>query len=320
MNSPDTTPSTTAIVQRQTKEQLAGQTAAFFQKGLEGAHNSRIAYQADLQHVQQWLSNHELGTLPMSPATMATYLADLANDHKWATIARRLATLRKWHRLNVHPDPAKDEGVAIVLEGIKRSIGTQPRQALVFPIEEYKTALPTRSDSATVLRDRALLLVCFAGAFRRSELVALDMEGVHFTRQGAVLSYRGSKTNQYGRLEQKALFFSPDPDACPVRALQEYVALLNRATGPLFVRIRKGEQITTERLSDKQVARTTKYYLGEEYSAHSHRASFVTIAKLNGADDSQIMQQTKHRTRTMIDRYTRVQQVVKHNAAMKLGL
>jgi site-specific recombinase XerD len=174
--------------------------------------------------------------------------------------------------------------------------------------------------TSTGLRDRALLLVCFAGAFRRSELVALDVEGVALTRQGAVLTYRGSKTNQHGHTEQKALFFSPDPDTCPVRALQEYMALLDRTSGPLFVRIRKEEQITAERLSDKQVARTTKHYLGEEYSAHSHRASFVTIAKLNGADDSQIMQQTKHRTRTMIDRYTRVQQVVRHNAAMKLGL
>ena len=98
------------------------------------------------------------------------------------------------------------------------------------------------------------------------------------------------------------MFFSPDPNTCPVRALQDYLALLGREVGPLFVRIRKGDQITEDRLSDKQVARTTKAYLGQEYSAHSLRASFVTIAKLNGADDSQIMQQTKHRTRTMIDR------------------
>ena len=150
--------------------------------------------------------------------------------------------------------------------------------------------------------------------------MALDVEGIQFTREGAVLSYKGSKTNQYGRIEQKALFFSPDPDTCPVRALQDYLNLLGREVGPLFVRIRKGDQITEDRLSDRQVARTVKAYLGEEYSAHSLRASFVTIAKLNGADDSQIMQQTKHRTRTMIDRYTRVQQVVRHNAAMKLGL
>ncbi|WP_332369803.1 hypothetical protein [Spirosoma telluris] len=135
-----------------------------------------------------------------------------------------------------------------------------------------------------------------------------------------MISYSGSKTNQYGKTEQKALFFSADPDTCPVRNLQDYMAILNRATGPLFVRIRKGEQITEDRLSDKQVARAVKAFLGQVYSAHSLRASFVTVAKLNGADDSEIMQQTKHRTRSMIDRYTRVQQVVKHNAAMKLGL
>lgn len=70
----------------------------------------------------------------------------------------------------------------------------------------------------------------------------------------------------------------------------------------------------------KRLARITNAYLGQEYSAHSLLASFATIAKLNGADDSQIMQQTKHRTRTMIDRYTRVQEVVRPNAAMKLGL
>ncbi|MGF7219169.1 integrase [Spirosoma lacussanchae] len=258
--------------------------------------------------------------LPLTPATLATYLSDLATRHKWATISRRLATVRKWHRLHHHPDPGGDEAVKIVLEGIKRSIGTEPDQAAAFDITAYKDRVRHIPATPSGIRDRALLLVCFAGAFRRSELVALNVEGVQFTRDGAVLTYQGSKTNQYGKMEQKALFFSPDPDTCPVRALQDYINLLDRQIGPLFVRIRKGEQITTARLSDKQVARTTKEYIGDEYSAHSHRASFVTIAKLNGADDSQIMQQTKHRTRTMIDRYTRVQQVVKHNAAMKLGL
>ena len=77
--------------------------------------------------------------------------------------------------------------------------------------------------------------------------------------------------------------------------------------------------MTEDRLSDKQVARTTKTYLGQEYSAHSLRASFVTIAKLNGADDSQIMQQTKHKTSAMIRRYTRLDSIKQHNAAKKLG-
>lgn len=301
-------------------EQLTQQTAAFFRKGIEGAVNTRIAYTADIQQLRDWLSRQGIDDLPVSSATLATYLADQASAHKWATISRRLAAIRKWHRLHKHPDPSADETVRVVLEGIKRSIGTEATQAPAFDIHEYKDQVRPIPPTPTGIRDRALLLIGFAGAFRRSELVALNIEGVQFTRQGAVLSYRGSKTNQYGKTEQKALFFSPDPDTCPVRALQDYISLLERSSGPLFVRIRKGEQVTQDRLSDKQVARTVKLYLGEDYSAHSLRASFVTIAKINGADDSQIMQQTKHRTRTMIDRYTRVQQVVKHNAAMKLGL
>lgn len=305
---------------RQTLAELAQQTAAFFQKGAEGAVNTQSAYRSDIEQLTQWLRLHDLGVLPISPATLAAYVSAEAAVHKWATLSRRLAAIRKWHRTRKHPDPAADEAVKIVLEGIKRTIGTEPEQAPAFDIDEFKRSVRAISSTSAGLRDRALLLICFAGAFRRSELVALDIEGIQFTREGAVLSYQGSKTNQYGKREEKALFFSPDPETCPVRALEDYLNLLNRTQGPLFVRIRKGEQITDERLSDKQVARTTKRYLGEDYSAHSHRASFVTIAKLNGADDSQIMQQTKHRTRTMIDRYTRVQEVVKHNAAMKLGL
>ncbi|WP_460979273.1 site-specific integrase [Spirosoma knui] len=301
-------------------EQLTQQTANYFRKGIEGAPNTRIAYSADIQQLRHWLSQQGIDDLPISPATLATYLSDQATNHKWATLSRRLAAIRKWHRLHKHPDPSADETVRVVLEGIKRSIGTEATQAPAFDIHDYKDQVRPIPPTPTGMRDRALLLVGFAGAFRRSELVALDIEGVQFTRQGAILSYRGSKTNQYGKIEQKALFFSPDPDTCPVRALQDYMQILERTTGPLFVRIRKGEQVTTNRLSDKQVARTVKLYLGDDYSAHSLRASFVTIAKINGADDSQIMQQTKHRTRTMIDRYTRVQQVIKHNAAMKLGL
>jgi site-specific recombinase XerD len=300
--------------------ELAQQTAAFFTRGLEGAPNTQTAYRSDLNQLKRWLARRELGDLPITPATLAAYLSDEASRHKWATLSRRMAAIRKWHKLHRHPDPALDQTVQTILEGIKRTLGTEPNQALAFGIVEFKETLLQIPRTHAGLRDRALLLVGFVGAFRRSELVALDVEGVKFTREGAVVSYKGSKTNQYGRTEQKALFYSPDPNACPVRALQDYLELLGRSSGPLFIRIRKGNQITQDRLSDKQVARTTKGYLGHEYSAHSLRASFVTIAKLNGADDSQIMQQTKHRTRTMIDRYTRVQQVVRHNAAMKLGL
>lgn len=301
-------------------DKMAQQAATFLQKGVEGAKNTRTAYTSDVALLRHWLQQHQLADLPLTSATLATYLSDVATRHKWATITRRLAAVRKWHRLHGHPDPGRDEGITTLLEGIKRTIGTEPDQAPAFDLSAYKDVVRLIPTTATGIRDRTLLLVGFAGAFRRSELVSLDVEGVQFTKKGAILTYRGSKTNQYGHTEQKALFFSPDADTCPVRSLQDYIATLGRLDGPLFVRIRKGKQITTDRLSDKQVDRTTKLYLGEGYSAHSLRASFVTIAKRNGADDSKIMQQTKHRTRTMIDRYTRIQQVEDHNAAMELGL
>lgn len=105
---------------------MARQTAIFFQKGLEGATNSLIAYDSDVGHVTDWLVSNELASLPMSSATLATYLSDLATEHKWATVSRRLASIRKWHRLHQQPDPSIDEGVKIVLKGIKRTIGTEP--------------------------------------------------------------------------------------------------------------------------------------------------------------------------------------------------
>ncbi|RZK29381.1 MAG: integrase, partial [Hymenobacter sp.] len=95
---------------------------------------------------------------------------------------------------------------------------------------------------------------------------------------------------------------------------------LERSEGPVFVMLRKGNRLTTNRLSDQSINTLVQRYLGAEYSAHSLRASFVTVAKLNGADDSKIMNQTKHKTSAMIRRYTRLDNVQQHNAAKELGL
>lgn len=124
---------------------------------------------------------------------------------------------------------------------------------------------------------------------------------------------------------------TPDAHAtatCPVAALNEYLALLTkddklRTQGLLFVQITHYQPelaftVTEERLSDRHVDRVVKQYLGREYSAHSLRASFVTMAKLEGAQDSEIMQQTKHKTTEMIRRYTRIDAVEKHNAVERL--
>ncbi|MGX5856525.1 hypothetical protein ACWKW6_22935 [Dyadobacter jiangsuensis] len=154
--------------------------------------------------------------------------------------------------------------------------------------------------------------------------VARDIRDLSFSRQGIIITLARSKTNQYGELEQKAFSFHPNPLLCPIRTLEEWLALRPKS-GPLLVRFRNGRRhgevrLTEERLSDKSADNIVKHYLGVEYSAHSLRASFVTAAKLIGAGDLEVMQQTKHRTSAMIQRYTRTDNIRKYNAGKKLGL
>lgn len=106
------------------REQLAQQTAVLFARGLEGAFVTQRAYRSDPNQLRLWLAARELGELPLSSATLATYLSDEATRHAWATLSRRMAAIRKWHKLNKHPDPALDDTVQTVREGIKRTMCT----------------------------------------------------------------------------------------------------------------------------------------------------------------------------------------------------
>ena len=207
------------------------------------------------------------------------------------------------------------------MEGIKRTKGIRQKQAPAFKLNILKQLLRDFDTEFNAnLRNKALLLLGFTGAFRRSELVALNVEDLDFTDEGLIISLQKSKTNQYGDYEEKAIFYSPEAILCPVRTLKAWIQKLNKTSDALFVRVRKGDRITSDRLTDKTVNDLVKTYFGEEFSAHSLRASFITIAKINGADDSEIMRQSKHKTSAMIQRYTRIEDIKKHNAAMKLGL
>ncbi len=160
---------------RVSREELAKKTAAFFARGIEGADNTRKAYQSDIAQLTIWLRHCGLPELPLDPATLAAYISDLAATCKWSTISGRLAAIRQWHRLYNYANPTSDEAVKTVMEGIKRSIGTEPEQSPAFDIEEYKACLTQIPAMPTGLRDRALLLAGFAGGFRRSELVGLNI-------------------------------------------------------------------------------------------------------------------------------------------------
>lgn len=289
--------------------------------GLEGAVNTQRAYKSDLKHFNEWCEINGQIPFPVSPETLAAYVSHLADTCKWATINRRLAAISKLHQFNNLETPTQNRIFRIVMEGIKRTKGVRQKQAPAFKLNILKQLLrdfETRTHAD--LRNKALLLLGFTGAFRRSELVALNVEDLNFTEEGLVVSMQKSKTNQYGDYEEKAIFYSPEAVLCPIRTLQLWIKTLEKTTDALFVRVRKGDRITKDRLTDKTVNDLVKTYFGKEFSAHSLRASFITIAKINGADDSEIMRQSKHKTSAMIQRYTRIEDIKKHNAGMKLGL
>ena len=302
-------------------EPLSKKVADYARKGLEGAVNTQRAYKSDLKQFKQWCRETGQSELPATASTLAAYVSHLADTHKWASINRKLAAISKLHELNNLDLPTKDKAFRAVMEGIKRTNGVRQKQAPAFKMKELKTILQGIDITTNAgLRDKCLLLVGFAGAYRRSELVSLNIEDVQFSDDGVIINLSKSKTNQYGEAEEKAFFYSPEADFCPIRNLKQWIGRLERSTGPLFVRVRKGDKITEERLNDMTVYETVKKYMGERYSAHSLRASFITIAKINGADDSEIMRQSKHKTSLMIQRYTRIEDIKQHNAATKLGL
>ena len=289
--------------------------------GLEGAINTQRAYKSDLKDFNEWCESNGQIPFPVSPETLAAYVSHLADTCKWATINRRLAAISKLHQLNNLETPTQNRIFRIVMEGIKRTKGIRQKQAPAFKLNILKQLLRDfDTESNATLRNKALLLLGFTGAFRRSELVALNMEDLNFTEDGLIVSLQKSKTNQYGDYEEKAIFYSPEAILCPIRTLKLWIQRLDKTSDALFVRVRKGDKITSDRLTDKTVNDLVKTYFGKEFSAHSLRASFITIAKINGADDSEIMRQSKHKTSAMIQRYTRIEDIKKHNAGMKLGL
>ncbi|TGD76996.1 tyrosine-type recombinase/integrase [Hymenobacter wooponensis] len=326
----------------------SSKVAGFLETGLQGAANTERAYKSDLNTYAEFCALHGFTAVPADVTTLTEYVAYLASEkptpdaggsrekkkgqqpltrpHALATIRRHLAAIRKAHQLSGHSMPATVDALNIVMEGIARTLGKRQDQALAFTVEELKQAIRSIDLETTAgLRDRALLLVGFAGAFRRSELVDLNIEQLEFTERALLVHLAKSKTNQYGAVEDKAIFYAPNADFCPVRCLRAWLNLLGRTKGPLFVKIPRatpGQMAapSDKRLSDISINKLVQKRLGSAYSAHSLRVSFVTVAVLNGQSHKAIKNQTKQKTDAMIERYTQLNNVVSYNAAQSLGL
>jgi integrase len=214
----------------------------------------------------------------------------------------------------------------MVMHGIRRSMGIAPHQKAPATVEVVRQMVDGLDTDLQGLRDRALLLVGFAGAFRRSELVALNVEDVAFTREGLIILLRRSKSDQEGEGHKKGLPYGSNPATCPVRALQAWLEAADTNEGPIFRGIHRHGNVKAARLSTRAVALIVKRCAEaagldpEAFGGQSLRAGLATSAAAAGVSERVIMQQTGHRSVRMVRRYIREGSLFRENAAAKVGL
>ena len=313
-----------------TATNISSQAAKFIKVGIEGAPHTIRAYRADLDCYGSWCDRQKLELFPATAEQVANYISDLAKHYKVATIKRRLAMLSSFHELQGFESPTSSKLVRTTMEGIKRLLGARQDQAPAFTLEVFQQVISSLDESVNIqLRDKVVLLLGFTGAFRRGELAALNVDDLVFDEDGILIDVRRSKTDQHGLGQIKAIFYASHPTLCPVRTVQRYLVRTKEIdTGwnddddlrPLLLRMRRGDRFGKQRLTDQTVNLIVGKYFGKKFSAHTLRASFVTISKKNGATNSEIMAQTHHKTEAMIRRYTRFEDARTHNAGTKLGL
>ena len=288
---------------------------------------TKRAYTHDWQHFQTWCSDNQYSSLPATPETVANYLATLADQGRAvATLTRRIAAISQAHQLAGHPSPTRDERVRTVMKGIKRTIGVAQTQKAPATIEVLRVLIEHIGEGLLGTRNRALLLVGFAGAFRRSELVSLDVGDVVFVPAGMVITLRQSKTDQEKEGVKKAIPCGVFPATCPVRALQAWVRTANITSGPIFRPLDRHGNIKQLRLTSQSVALVIKRYAAlakldvADFAGHSLRAGFATTAGAARVAERDIMRQTGHQSVQMVRRYIREGELFRDNAAGQVGL
>lgn len=290
-------------------EQVQGYVAA----GIAPA--TRRAYRSDLDHFLAWG-----GMIPATDEMLAAYLAAHAHTLKVATLVRRLAAISVAHDAQKLPNPVRSPLIRATMRGIRRERGTAQRQAKPLLREDLFTILAAMGDGPKDVRDRALLLIGFAGGFRRSELVRLDVDDLEQVRQGIIITVQRSKTDQEGAGRTVGIPFGRTK-WCPVRAIEQWLNSAGISDGPAFRRVNRHGWVSAEPLSAEAVCHVVRErvaaagYDPRGYSGHSLRSGLATSAAQLGVPTWRIRQQTGHASDAMLSRYVRDGELFTGNAA-----
>jgi site-specific recombinase XerD len=284
------------------------------------------AYRADWNHFWSWCEEHGATPLPTHPDVLRLYVTEMAEeDYSTATISRRISTIRQAHAAAREEDPTVDARLIETLKGIRRELGIAPQQKDALVLEDVRAMCRTLPDDMKGIRDRALLLVGWVGAFRRSELVELNVADVKFRHSFAVVHVRKSKSDQEGKGAWKKITAGSNALSCPVRALRAWLDGAQIERGPLFRAVDRWANVADTRLSTISVNRVVKAAgraIGldpENLGSHSLRRGHITQAARQGCPKRTIRNQSGHASDKMIDWYTELEDIVKESSADWLG-
>jgi site-specific recombinase XerD len=305
-------------------EELGAKASAYIDNAK--AENTKKSYRSDWADFAAWCEKYRRPSMPASPDTVAYYLADRSQDLKTSTLQRRLSTIAEAHRAAGVESPTKHAQVRYVWAGICREKGvaqSHMKPTLTKHIREMVEHLP---DSLLGVRDRALILLGYAGAMRRSELVSLDVTDLAIAEEGLVVVIRKSKTDQVRVGRKIGIPFGEHTETCPVRAVQAWIEEADIDEGPLFRSVNRHGDVSDKRLSDQVVADVVKRSLkaagksSRKYAAHSLRAGLITQAAIAGVSERAIQDQSGHKSLAVMRRYIRDGSLFRENAAAKVGL
>ncbi len=293
------------------------------------AANTLRAYQSDFKDFSAFCAKNGLNSMPTEPKILSIYLTHLSATSKFSTLKRRIASISVVHKMKGHYLDIKHPIIMENLHGIKRVKGTNQKakkpilindlKQIINIIDQYisNCELPEMEKSKEVknkLRDKAIILIGFAGGFRRSELVNIDYEDVEFVQEGIKIFIKKSKTDQSGEGMIKAIPYFDNKNYCPVLALKHWIEFSEIKSDKIFG------------ISDKSVALIIKKYAAQagldanKYGGHSLRSGFATSAAESGAEERNIMAMTGHKTTQMVRRYIQEANLFKNNALNKIKL
>jgi integrase len=269
------------------------------------------AYRSDWVAFAAWCEALGVEALPSTPETVARYLTDLAGTKAVATLQRRLTSISQAHEAAGHEPPTRASLVRTTWRGIRRTFGVVPARKAPLRAADIRALVARLNlDRLGGLRDRALLVVGFAGAFRRSELVALDVGDVEWTDDGLLVCIRRSKTDQEGEGARVGLPYGSDPATCPVRTLRAWLDAAGIDEGAIFRHVDRHDRMLG-RMSGRAAAERVKRACAaagldeRRYGGHSLRAGLITSAIEGGATENRTMQHSRHRSVHVFRGYVR---------------